>query len=148
MSRDEMIAQIRDSFGDRLRDLQQPLANRINVVIEPDSVVDSADILHNKLLARLQTASAVDAPRKIEILYHWAFDSLGMIATVRTRIDRDSAEIDSITSVCPSAHWIEREMWELLGIKFTGHPDMRHLLLADDWPEGNYPMRRNYEATQ
>ena len=80
----------------------------------------------------------------MEILYHWALDGLGMIVTVRTRIDRDRPEIASITGICPAAEWIEREMWELLGISFPGHPDLRHLVLQDDWPEGKFPLRRDY----
>ena len=43
-----------------------------------------------------------------------------------------------------AAEWIEREMWELLGISFRDHPDLRHLVLQDDWPEGKYPLRRDY----
>jgi Ni,Fe-hydrogenase III component G len=42
-------------------------------------------------------------------------------------------------------NWIEREMNELLGIEFEGHPDMRRLLLAKEWPEGVYPLRTDYE---
>ena len=60
------------------------------------------------------------------------------------KIDRDQPELASITPICPAAEWIEREMWELLGITFTDHPDLRHLLLEDDWPEGKYPLRRDY----
>ncbi len=37
-------------------------------------------------------------------------------------------------------------MWELLGIRFRNHPDLRHLLLGDDWPEGKYPLRRDYQG--
>jgi NADH-quinone oxidoreductase subunit C len=92
----------------------------------------------------LQTASAVDGPRQIEILYHWALDSVGLIISVRTRIDRNQPEIASITDICPAAHWIEREMWELMGISFQGHPDLRHLLLTDDWPKGKFPLRRDF----
>jgi len=44
-----------------------------------------------------------------------------------------------------AANWVEREINELLGISFTGHPDMRKLLLPDDWPEGVYPLRADYE---
>ncbi|MGB5487465.1 MAG: NADH-quinone oxidoreductase subunit C, partial [Lysobacterales bacterium] len=71
----------------------------------------------------------------------------GIVITLRVLVDHDSPELDSIAPMYPAAEWIEREIWELLGIHFKGHPDMRHLLLADDWPEGNYPMRRNHEVT-
>jgi Ni,Fe-hydrogenase III component G len=144
MTRDEVVNRIRSAFGDRLIDLQQPSGKRLYLEVEPHAIPDTARFLSGELEARLQTASAVDAPRKIEILYHWALDSIGMVVTVRTRIDRDQPEIESITPICPAAHWIEREMWELMGISFKDHPDLRHLLLLDDWPEGKYPLRRDY----
>ena len=65
--------------------------------------------------------------------------------SLRTWLPRDEPEIESIANLCTAAEWIEREMWELLGIRFRDHPDMRHLLLADDWPEGRHPLRRDYE---
>ena len=144
MTRDEVVNRIRSAFGDRLIDLQQPSEKRLYLEVEPHVIPDTARFLSGELEARLQTASAVDAPRKIQILYHWALDSIGMVVTVRTRIDRDQPEIESITPICPAAEWIEREMWELMGISFKDHPDLRHLLLLDDWPEGKYPLRRDY----
>ena len=55
--------------------------------------------------------------------------------------------LESIAEMCPAAEWIEREIWELLGVQFEGHPDMRHLLLDDSWPEGNFPLRKEeFEA--
>jgi NADH-quinone oxidoreductase subunit C len=60
--------------------------------------------------------------------------------------DKKNPRIDSITPLFPGADWIEREMWEMLGIEFTGHPDMKKLLLCDDWPQGNYPLRRTNES--
>jgi len=41
------------------------------------------------------------------------------------------------------AEWIEREIHEMFGVNFKGHPNLKHLLLKDDWPEGNYPLRRD-----
>jgi Ni,Fe-hydrogenase III component G len=79
-------------------------------------------------------------------MYHWALDNEDCIVTFRILLDHAEPKLDSIALMCPAAEWIEREMWELLGIHFNGHPDLRHLLLADDWPKGNYPMRRNHEV--
>jgi len=69
---------------------------------------------------------------------------MDMVVTVRTKLDRDNPQVDSVAAICKGAEWIEREMWELLGITFRNHPDVRHLLLRDDWPEGKYPLRRDY----
>jgi len=144
MTRDEVIDRIKSALGDRLSNLRQPLEKRVYFDVASDVIPDTARLMYDDLQARLQTASGVDGPRKMEILYHWAFDRIGLVVTVRTRIDRDQPEIGSITPICPSAEWIEREMWELLGISFPGHPDLRHLLLQDDWPAGKYPLRRDY----
>ena len=141
---DEVIAGIRSALGDRLLDLRRPSEKRVYFEVDSQDIPEWARLLSDQLEARLQTASAVDAPRKTEILYHWSFDSIGLVVTVRTRIDRDQPEIESITPTCSAAHWIEREMWELMGITFAGHPDLRHLLLADDWPEGKFPLRRDF----
>jgi Ni,Fe-hydrogenase III component G len=143
-SGDEVVTRITSALGDRIIDLQQPSEKRLYLEVGPNVIPDTAQLLFNHLEARFQTASAVDAPRQIEILYHWALDSIGLVVTVRTRIDRDQPEIASITPICPAAHWIEREMWELMGISFRDHPDLRHLLLEDDWPDGKYPLRRDY----
>jgi len=139
-----VVSRIETALGGRLMDLQQPSEKRVYFEVDADVIPDTARVMSGDLEARLQTASAVDAPRQIEILYHWALDSIGLVVTIRTRIDRDQPEIASITPICPAAHWIEREMWELMGISFRDHPDLRHLLLQDDWPEGKYPLRRDY----
>ena len=141
---DEAIERIKFALDDRLLDLQQPSKKRVYIKVDSDAIEDVTKILFDDIQARLQTASALDAPRKIEILYHWALDSIGLVVTVRTHVDRDQPEIASIATICPAAEWIEREMWELMGVKFHGHPDMRHLLLQDDWPEGKFPLRRDY----
>ena len=144
MTREETVVRIKSALGDRLLNLEQASEKRVYLEVDSQTIPDTARLLYNDLEARLQTASGVDAPREMEILYHWALDGLGMIVTVRTHVDRDRPEIASITEICPSAEWIEREMWELLGIKFHDHPDLRHLVLADDWPEGKFPLRRDY----
>ena len=144
MTLERIIFTIRSSLEDRLLDLEQRTENRVYLRVDPESVPDTAQLLCNELQARLQTASGIDAPDHIEILYHWALDQLGLVVTVRTQIAREHAEIASITPWCHAAEWIEREMWELLGINFKGHPDLRHLVLQDDWPAGQFPLRRDY----
>ena len=144
MTREEAVTRLTTALAGKLRDVRRPSEGRLYVEVEPGCLPDAARFLCRDLQARLQTASGVDAPQEIEILYHWALDRLGLLITVRTRIGREQPEIASLTSICPAAEWIEREMWELLGIAFTGHPDLRHLLLHDDWPAGKHPLRRDY----
>lgn len=101
-----------------------------------------ADFIFAKQGARFIIASGIDTPEAIEILYHFAFDKLNKIVTVKVFVPKDNCEIESIASLISGANWIEREIAELLGVEFSNHPNPKRLLLADDWPQGNYPLRQ------
>jgi len=143
-SREDALSRIRAAFGDRLLGVRETSSRRVTIDVTTDDVPEISRLMLSELGARFQIATGVDTPTAIEVLYHWALDRLGCVITIRTRLDRADPEIESIAPFCRAAEWIEREMWELLGIRFRNHPDLRHLLLSDDWPEGSYPLRRDY----
>ena len=147
MDKFDIITTIQRQLGDRILAVLRKSDQRIYIDIAPQSVQEASRLMLDEFAARLQIATGMDSSDGYEVLYHWALDKEGFVITFRVLLDHASAELDSIAVMCPAAEWIEREMWELLGIQFKGHPDLRHLLLADDWPEGNYPMRRNHEVT-
>ena len=61
---------------------------------------------------------------------------------LKVRLAADDAHISTVTSVWPAANWLEREVWDLFGIVFDGHPDPRRILMPEDW-EG-FPLRKDY----
>ena len=141
-----MLARMRTELGDRIVAWREKSATRHYVEVAPADVPAATRLVFKELGARFQIASGIDTPTGIEILYHWAFDELGVVVTIVTRLDRDHPEVESVAGICTGTEWIEREMWELLGITFRNHPDMRHLLLSDDWPADQYPLRRDYKG--
>jgi Ni,Fe-hydrogenase III component G len=144
MNVDHIITKISTELGDRLLELDRKSGHRVYFNIAPETVKAASQMMLEDVGARFQIATGVDIREGIEVLYHWALDGKGLIVTMRTLLGHEAPELDSIAVICPAAEWIEREMWELLGIHFRGHPDLRHLLLADDWPQDNYPLRRNH----
>ena len=144
MTREEVLVRIEETLKDKTVDLFKKSDRRTYIEVKPEDVPEASRFLFRDMEARFQIASGIDTPAGIEILYHWAFDTYDHIVTIKTTLDKEKPEIESIASICVGAEWIEREMWELLGITFKNHPDMRHLLLVDDWPEGMYPLRRDY----
>jgi NADH-quinone oxidoreductase subunit C len=66
----------------------------------------------------------------------------GLGLTLKTRVSRELAVCPSLTPLFRGALWMERECYDLFGVRFEGHPDLRRLLLPDDW-EG-YPLRKDY----
>jgi Ni,Fe-hydrogenase III component G len=144
MTREELLSQIKENLGDKVVEWYEKSEKRVYFEVNPEDIPEATRLMFKDLKARFQIASGIDTPSAIEILYHWALDSLDLVVTIQTKLDRDQPEIESLASICTGIEWIEREMWELLGITFRNHPDMRHLLLLDDWPEGAYPLRRDY----
>lgn len=145
MSLEPVISSLQTALAEHLVGLEKRSPRRIYVEISPQGLLVATRLMLDDLGARFQIATGADRPDAIEVLYHWALDGLACVVTFRTVVDRAQPEIESIAPLCPAAEWVEREMWELLGIHFRNHPDLRHLLLADDWPEGKYPLRRDYQ---
>lgn len=87
--------------------------------------------------------SGVDWPKYLEVVYHLESTVHGHIVVLKTRTDdREQPVIDTVCDIWPTAEFHEREIFDLYGIVFNNHPDLRRLLLTEDW-EG-YPMRKDY----
>jgi NADH-quinone oxidoreductase subunit C len=93
----------------------------------------------------LSDVTAVDRfpiePR-FELNYHLLSISRRDALRLRVRFPGDSPTMDSVFSVWPTANWHEREIFDLFGIRFEGHPNLKRMLLPDDW-EG-FPLRKDY----
>lgn len=123
-------------------------AQRYYVEIRKEDIYEFADYLFNQLKLRFATATGIDTRHNIEILYHFSDDKTGVIITLKVFIDdKTKPEIPSLTPIAKAFEWIEREIYEMLGVNFVGHPNLKRLLLSDDWPDGNYPLRQQ-EKTQ
>jgi NADH-quinone oxidoreductase subunit C len=89
---------------------------------------------------------AVDKPPKIfELNYVFSSYKTQNILTIRVNIERDKAVIDSISSLFESADWEERETYDLFGVEFIGHKNLKRILLPEDWP--GRPLRKDFEVT-
>lgn len=145
MTIDELLKKISDKFGTRISNILKTSDRRAYIDIYPKDIVEIARFLFKEMGLRFNIASAVDDLSGFEILYHFALDRAGLVLSVRVILkDKAAPAIDTITTVTRSAWWIEREIHELFGIAFNGNKDLRPLLLADDWPKGVYPMRKDF----
>lgn len=93
----------------------------------------------------LSDATSVDrfpAEPRFEVNYHLVSIPNKCKIRLRTRLRGSDPVVDSMVPVWPGADWLEREIYDLMGIRFNGHPDLRRILLPDDW-EG-HPLRRDY----
>lgn len=92
----------------------------------------------------LRVLSSVDYKTEMEVVYQfYSFKNEHQIA-IRVKTDREKAEVPSVAGLWKAADWNEREAYDLMGIHFEGHPDLRRILLPDDWV--GYPLRKDYES--
>jgi Ni,Fe-hydrogenase III component G len=145
MTRNEVLKNLKSKFKEDIIDIFEKSPMRIYIEIKPEAIVTIGNYIFKDLRARFNIASGMDLRSHFEILYHFTIEEINLLISLRVKLSKDKPEIDSLAPSFEAANWIEREMSELLGINFKGHPDMRRLLLSDEWPEGLYPLRADYE---
>ena len=145
MSREELLQTLRERFPDAITGVYEKSPKRVYIQIKSDAIVSIAEYLFKEIKARFNIASGVDGRNQMEILYHFTVEDIDLIISLRVTLPKTKLEIDSLTPVFTAAHWIEREIHELLGINFVGHPQLTRLLLPEDWPDGVHPLRKDYQ---
>ena len=92
----------------------------------------------------LSNLSGVDYPKRevIQVVYHlWSYPHRHQFV-LKADAPRDNPVLPSLASVWAHAEWEEREVFDLLGVRFEGHPDLRRILMPEDWP--GHPLRKDY----
>jgi NADH-quinone oxidoreductase subunit C len=117
------------------------------IEVSRDNLIDTMTEL-SKEYDFLYSLVVVDKPNEkiFELNYLLARHSDSKIKLVRTKISRERPEVPSICKIFPSAEWEEREAYDMFGIVFTGHPDLRRILLPEDWPFSP-PLRKDFVIT-
>ena len=120
--------------------------NRLYIRVPREQLTEAAQYLHRESGMRLAICTGIDTREGFEVLYHFSDDVNGGLYTLKVVAPKDDPGIDSQATWYPATDWIEREMHELIGIDFPGHPNMQPLLTSDtDWDPEQRPLRRDYE---
>jgi NADH-quinone oxidoreductase subunit C len=113
-----------------------------------ESLLDAARTLKAEGFDYLSFITEVDWQERLELIYHvfsYNYRDQPLGAILRCDLPREGMpEVASVTPVWPGAEFMEREAFEMMGISFLGHPDLRRILLPDDFV--GFPMRRDYET--
>ena len=144
----ELPARLSQAFGAGVSEFSTYLGQNFLVAL-PDRVIPIlAHLRNNEDFDYLVDLTAVDYPKRedrfdlIYVLY--SFPSNQRIR-VKTRVP-DGFKPETATSVYATANWLEREVFDMFGVEFAGHPDMRRILLPDDWR--GFPLRKDYHILQ
>ena len=131
----------------RAAEAQIPSTQRAFVTVPLDSLRDAmAFLVRDQGFGHLSTITAVDVNEHMEVLYHLSDRTVSL--SLRVLVPKDHLVLPSAVDLVPGAVLYEREVHELFGITFEGHPGLQPLLLPDGWPEGLYPMRKKLSLEQ
>jgi NADH-quinone oxidoreductase subunit C/D len=123
--------------------------SEVTVQVAAERILDLTRFLHDAPDAsfdHLTDICSVDYPedrQRFEVVYHLHSLSHHRRLRVKTRLSEDDPTIASVTSVWKGAEFLEREVYDMMGIRFSGHPDLRRILLPEDYAEG-YPLRKDF----
>jgi NADH-quinone oxidoreductase subunit C len=121
----------------------------LTVEVASDALVESCRTLKENLnFERLSSVTAVDrypSEPRFEVVYHLQSIARNERLRMKVLLAGESPEIDSVTGVWRAANWFERETYDMFGIRFRNHPDLRRILMPEDW-EG-HPLRKDYPIT-
>jgi NADH-quinone oxidoreductase subunit C len=119
--------------------------DELTITVARESIIAAGQTVQQAGYTFLEDVTAVDwypSEPRFQITYHILSMSLKQRVRLVVRLDSDSAAIDSITPVWPSANFYEREVFDLFGVHFGGHPNLRRIMMPEDW--NGHPLRKDY----
>lgn len=118
---------------------------RLWAVLPPERLLDAVRWARREVPGfRLATATGIDLRGEVGVFYHFVANGSPLVATFKVHGAKPDPRLPSVGTELPSAVWIEREIAEMLGVAFEGHPAPHRLLKADDFGDDEHPLRRDF----
>ena len=147
MTPQEIFDNIQATFGDQVIDLTENVDPWIR--IKPEAIADVCWYMRNDGVLdfeSLMCLSGVDFEGHMTVVYHLGSSSHKHKIALKVEVGRDEPKVPTVERVWHIANWHERETYDMFGIVFEGHSDLRRILCPDDW-EG-YPLRKDYQVQE
>ncbi|MBU4307580.1 MAG: NADH-quinone oxidoreductase subunit C [Candidatus Aminicenantes bacterium] len=144
MNAETIVEKVNSDIREKIQEISLTAPRRVQLKVAREQLNAILTYLKEQFgFTHLGTISGVDLGENFEVVYHMSND----IATVNVRIltPRSEAKIPSVCAVIPGAILYERELQDMFGLVVENIPDPRPLLLADDWPAGQYPLRKDWQ---
>jgi NADH-quinone oxidoreductase subunit C len=142
---DDSLAALRERFGEAIEDVSE-FRGQTTAVVRRGALLDVLRFLKEAqgftFLANLTAFDDWPEEPRFNVVYQLRELTRPTNLRLKVRLTGDDAVLPSVTGLYKMANWQERELWDMFGIRFTGHPDPRRILMPEDW-EG-HPLRKDY----
>lgn len=149
MELENIIMLLKDKFGDQVILRIDESATPKAIVVGDKDIFSVCRELHTNEKTYFDMLSCItgldNGPEAgtMEVIYNLYSIPYEIGLMIKVELPREQLEIPSVTEIWKTANWLEREVFDMFGIRFTNHPDLRRILLPADW-EG-YPLRKDYK---
>lgn len=134
-------------LGDAIADFKIKEEGLVAMKCDKESILKLARTLRDKFgFDHLSLISAVDWIDNFELVYHVMNYQNYCMAEIKVPVPKDETRLDSVSRIWGGANWHEREAYDMMGIAFVGHPDMRRILLPEDYKF--FPLRKDFEMEE
>lgn len=123
-----------------------PNTTPATILVAADKLLDVANELQTNptvYFDQLSCVTGIDAVNNMEVIYHLYSIPFNLSLALKVVLPREDPRVTSLCSVWKSANWLERETYDMYGIIFEQHPDLRRILMPADWD--GYPLRKDYK---
>ncbi len=135
---------VKARFGDRILEVVEKKPDPF-MVVDPNAIVEIGRFMRDDselAFDCLSNESGVDYKDRIEVVYHLFSYRHRHGAVLKVKLPRENPSVKTLEDIWKSANWMEREIYDLVGVNFDGHSDLRRLLMPEDW-EG-HPLRKDF----
>jgi NADH-quinone oxidoreductase subunit C len=150
MNPQDIHSSLTSRFGEAILEAKTEGVLNPYIVVAPDRVRDIALVLRDDPTMRFDTLSLLTGMDytggKLGVVYHLASVALGHTIVLKAHVTADNPHVASVASVWRTADWHEREAFDMIGLVFDGHPDLRRILMPDDWV--GHPLRKDYKVPE
>jgi NADH-quinone oxidoreductase subunit C len=143
---DQVVEALRQRFGEKILEIIPPKPRNLVVRIGAEDLLDVATYLRDvQGFDYFLSVTGVDyPPDRIEVVYHLSSIDAGDILTLKVFLPRENSVVSSVTGLWKAANWQEREAYDLMGIVFSGHPDLRRIFLTEEVGVSGHPLRKDW----
>lgn len=131
---------------DQMERLCEEDAPELILKVAPEALTDLTPYLRDGEKLRfnsLMCLSGLDLGEELQVVYHLFSIEHRHKMTIKVHVPKEDPKVPTVSKVWPTANWHEREAYDLIGVVFEGHEDLRRILLPDDW--AGHPLRKDYE---
>ena len=143
---EEIKAKLEEKFPGRVIEFKSPRQGRIYFRIAGDKFKDILDFAMKDLgYSHLSTLTGIDKRTEFEVMYNLFGNNTGV--SIGVKVNHDAPHIETVTDLVPGALVHERELQDLMGIKVDNIPDGRRLIIPEDWPIDQFPLRKDWNIS-